>query len=193
MTNLAQHRRWSLRIQAGVATGVLALVVLGQVVVATPSAQAQADATFTLLYSFKGGTDGQYPSAGLVRDAAGNFYGTTPKVAVPTRERCSSWIRRVRKSYCTVSPECRTGHFPPQVWSGMRLVTSTTQRSSAALPTALERGFRGGTADGAAPYSRLVRDTAGNLYGTTSFGGFRLWNGVQARPLIEIARRDGNT
>jgi len=31
--------------------------------------------------------------------------------------------------------------------------------------------FTGGPTDGASPYSRLIRDAAGNLYGTTSFGG----------------------
>ncbi|HEY6291307.1 MAG TPA: choice-of-anchor tandem repeat GloVer-containing protein [Terriglobia bacterium] len=33
--------------------------------------------TETVLYSFPGGVDGERPSAGLVRDAAGNLYGTT--------------------------------------------------------------------------------------------------------------------
>ena len=33
--------------------------------------------TETVLYSFTGGADGAFPSAGLVRDAAGNLYGTT--------------------------------------------------------------------------------------------------------------------
>jgi len=37
---------------------------------------AQA-ATYKELYEFKGGSDGGYPSAGLVRDSAGNLYGTT--------------------------------------------------------------------------------------------------------------------
>ena len=33
--------------------------------------------TFSVLYSFTGGTDGGNPEAGLVRDTAGNLYGTT--------------------------------------------------------------------------------------------------------------------
>jgi uncharacterized repeat protein (TIGR03803 family) len=30
-----------------------------------------------VLYSFTGGADGRYPQAGVIRDSAGNFYGTT--------------------------------------------------------------------------------------------------------------------
>jgi hypothetical protein len=32
----------------------------------------------TVLYSFTFGVEGQFPTAGLIRDTAGNFYGTTP-------------------------------------------------------------------------------------------------------------------
>src|SRR5690242_11722430 len=31
----------------------------------------------TVLYSFSGGSDGRYPIGGLIRDGAGNLYGTT--------------------------------------------------------------------------------------------------------------------
>ena len=33
--------------------------------------------TFTVLYTFKGNSDGAQPNAGLIRDSAGNLYGTT--------------------------------------------------------------------------------------------------------------------
>ena len=32
---------------------------------------------YALIYSFAGGTDGDYPSGGLIFDSAGNLYGTT--------------------------------------------------------------------------------------------------------------------
>ena len=58
------------------ASGALALaVVLVPAVVATRSAQAQ---TFSVLHSFTG-AEGGNPDAGLIRDASGNLYGTTPK------------------------------------------------------------------------------------------------------------------
>src|SRR5271169_483841 len=33
--------------------------------------------TQTTLYTFQGGTDGAQPASGLIRDSAGNLYGTT--------------------------------------------------------------------------------------------------------------------
>jgi uncharacterized repeat protein (TIGR03803 family) len=77
MTNLIPCRGWNWRICLGQANGTLALVVMliAQVIVATPSAQAQ---TYKVLYSFTGGADGAFPFGALVGDHAGNLYGTTP-------------------------------------------------------------------------------------------------------------------
>ena len=78
MTKLALHRSWGRRMRLGAASGALVFgIVLGQLLVVTPLAEAQVHRTFTLLYSFKGDTDGAQPHASLLRDADGNFYGTT--------------------------------------------------------------------------------------------------------------------
>jgi uncharacterized repeat protein (TIGR03803 family) len=93
--------------------------------------------TESVLYSFTGGADGGFPGYGsLVRDAAGNSYGTTGLGGGGTcRGGCG-----------TVFKLDKTG-------------TETVLYS-----------FTGG-ADGANPYAGLIRDKAGNLYGTTSSGG----------------------
>jgi uncharacterized repeat protein (TIGR03803 family) len=84
------------------------------------------------LYSFKGGTDGSGPYDGLVRDGAGNLYGTT----------------------------YRGGAFG----SGAVFKVSATGTET------VLHSFAGG-ADGANPYAGLIRDSVGNLYGTTLHGG----------------------
>ena len=77
MNNLTQHRSWILGIHRRVAGAALAMaIMLVAAVLATGSAQAQIY-TESVLYSFKGGTDGWEPEAGLVLDAQGNLYGTT--------------------------------------------------------------------------------------------------------------------
>jgi uncharacterized repeat protein (TIGR03803 family) len=53
---------------------MLSLAALLLVISATQWMQAQ---TFTVLYTFKGQPDGAYPVAQLTRDANGNLYGTT--------------------------------------------------------------------------------------------------------------------
>ena len=91
----------------------------------------------TVLHSFTGGADGQNPVAGVIRDAAGNLYGTTQYGGGLT---CFG-------SGC-----------------GTVFKLDTTGKE-----TVLYR-FTGG-ADGASPVAGLVRDAAGNLYGTAYFGG----------------------
>jgi uncharacterized repeat protein (TIGR03803 family) len=60
--------------------------------------------TETVLYSFKGGSDGSRPWAGLIFDSKGALYGTTLEggggllVAPPAAARCSSSSRRPRVS-----------------------------------------------------------------------------------------------
>jgi uncharacterized repeat protein (TIGR03803 family) len=97
-----------------------------------------SNGTETLLYSFTGEADGGTPVAGLVRDAEGNLYGTTAAGGI---DACSP------NNYCGVV---------------FKLDTTGTE-------TVLYR-FTGGV-DGAVPYGGLVRDSVGNLYGTTYRGG----------------------
>jgi uncharacterized repeat protein (TIGR03803 family) len=116
-------------------------VVLGLGVCAMQPAQAQ---TFTLLHTFAGAPDGASPVAGLVQDAAGNFYGTTQQGGITA-------------GVCTNTGLGFTG-------CGTVFKIGTTGNE-----TVLYR-FTGG-ADGAFPSAGLVRDGAGNLYGTTQYGG----------------------
>jgi uncharacterized repeat protein (TIGR03803 family) len=99
--------------------------------------------TFTTLYSFTlGGIDGSTPVAGLIRDAAGNLYGTALQGG---------------NSHCTAnSGNCGT-------------VFELSPDSSGGWTYTALHAFRG--TDGAAPRASLLLDSAGNLYGTTSLGG----------------------
>lgn len=94
----------------------------------------------SVLYAFKGQADGGNPEAGLVRDAAGNLYGTT--------------YQGGNLSGCG------------QVATGCGVVFKVdTAGREAVLHT-----FTGG-ADGGNPFAGLALDAAGNLYGTTAYGG----------------------
>ncbi len=57
------------------AEGVAVLAAVLGIALCAPSALHSQ--TFTVLHRFSGGTDGENPQAGLVRDSAGNLYGTT--------------------------------------------------------------------------------------------------------------------
>jgi hypothetical protein len=94
-----------------------------------------------VLHSFTGGADGAFPTAGLVRDTAGNLYGTTSLGGNLTN--------------------CNNQGFP-----GCGVVFKL---GTAGNETVLY-SFTGG-ADGASPgFGSLIRDTAGNLYGTDAPG-----------------------
>ena len=126
-----------LRAAASVALAFATVLELG--VVATPSVHAQTYRE-KLLYSFTGTTDGASPEASLVRDRAGNLYGTALLGGDPS---CTQW----QGNSCGVVFE----------------VTKTGKETVLYSFT--------GTPDGASPYAPVVRDAAGNLYGTTYAGG----------------------
>ncbi len=99
--------------------------------------------TEKVLYSFNAnGTDGYYPYAGLIFDAAGNLYGTT--------------------RYGGTSSGCAP--------YGCGTVFELTPAAGGTWTETVLHNFGNGT-DGATPLAGLIFDAAGNLYGTTSSGG----------------------
>jgi uncharacterized repeat protein (TIGR03803 family) len=104
--------------------------------------------TETVLYSFTGGSDGSFPAGGLIRDSAGNLYGTTFRGGISA---CSGGCGAIYE----LSPPAESGGS----WQETTLYT-----------------FPGGN-QGGSSYAALVRDKLGNLFGTGSAGGFKN-NGV---------------
>jgi uncharacterized repeat protein (TIGR03803 family) len=95
------------------------------------------------LHNFGNGTDGAFPDAGLVIDAAGNLYGTT-----------------------------YYGGDYPCGGRGCGTVFELTPKQGGGWTEKKLHNFRHGS-DGAFPQASLILDAAGNLYGTTPVGGDR--------------------
>lgn len=103
------------------------------------------------LHSFEGG-DGRGPSAGLLRNATGNLYGTT-EFGGKFTQTCGG----VQAGGCGV------------VFKLDRIGQETVLHKF------------NGTSDGYFPGALLIEDAAGNLYGTTFGGRSRSWHRVQSR------------
>jgi uncharacterized repeat protein (TIGR03803 family) len=88
--------------------------------------------TETVLHVFTCGVDGGLPQAGLLRDTAGNLYGTTS--------------------------------------AGGTSGQGTVFRIDTSGKESVLYSFTGGS-DGGTPEAALIRDSVGNLYGTTANGG----------------------
>jgi uncharacterized repeat protein (TIGR03803 family) len=95
-----------------------------------------------VLHEFKGGK-GAFPVAGLVADSSGNLYGTTQGGGL---NECSTSTGQCGTVF-ELSPSSN-GNWDEQVIH-----------------------LFGGTPDGFGPAAGLILDQAGNLYGTTEFGG----------------------
>jgi uncharacterized repeat protein (TIGR03803 family) len=103
----------------------------------------------TIVYSFRDWTDGGLPLAGVVLDGAGNLYGTTSSGG--DVENCGS--------------------------NGCGTVFKVDANGNETVLYTFEGNGRFGSGGAFPGYGFLVRDSAGNLYGTTESGGhwgFRL-------------------
>jgi uncharacterized repeat protein (TIGR03803 family) len=113
----------------------------GTVFKLTPGAKGKW--TLTTLHSFDT-TDGAFPGVGVIVDAAGNLYGAT--------EGGGAY-----NSACNY-PGCGT-------------VFELTKGSGGTWTETVLHSFNSNGVDGYQPYGGLIRDAAGNLYGTTYSGG----------------------
>ena len=103
----------------------------------------------TVLHSFTGTNgDGTKPVAGLIMDSAGNLYGTTQYGGITS---------------------CSSGSFLPQ-GCGTVFKLDPSGKETVLYSFTLTNG------DGASPAASLIMDSAGNLYGTTQFGGITSGN-----------------
>ncbi len=152
------------------------------------AAGAQTEVT---LYNFTGGSDGGDPLSNLVMDAAGNLYGTTfvagtygaGEVFELSRNGAGGWKESVLYSF-TGGVDGANPYYAGVIFDAFGNLYGTTVGGGASnLGTVFQLTKNGnewsekvlysfaGGADGAAPYAGLVFDTAGNLYGTTYYGG----------------------
>jgi uncharacterized repeat protein (TIGR03803 family) len=149
----------------------------------------------SVIYRFKDPSDGSNPAGGLISDSVGNFYGTTLSggtsgnggTAFKLTQRDGPWTKTVLYSFTGgsdgASPQ---GNLIFDQAGNLYGTTAFGGSSSCAdgcgavfrlapaqggwTMTAIYK-FQGGTTDGQIPVGGLVFDKAGNLYGTTFYGG----------------------
>ncbi len=152
--------------------------------------------SFKTLYRFTGKADGGFPTADLVLDGAGNLYGTTYEggdlKCLYDQFGCGTVFQlspsnREKALYRFTGGSDGSGTYAAVVRDGNGNLYGTAyqggdygcgisngcgtvfQVNPAGNETTLYT-FTGG-ADGAIPFAGLVRDSAGNLYGVTTYGG----------------------
>jgi hypothetical protein len=107
---------------------------------------ASAESKEKVLYSFQGLPDGEYPVGSVVFDKAGNLYGATQEGG---------------SSSCASIYQCGTVYQ----------LAAPAKEGDPGTETVLHIFQGNAHNDGASPQGGLIIDSAGNLYGTTAYGG----------------------
>jgi uncharacterized repeat protein (TIGR03803 family) len=157
--------------------------------------EVKSDGEERILYAFQGGADGGLPIAGLIA-RNGDFYGTTSAGGAncaDITDGCGTIYRVSRDGAETVLYTFAGGSDGLAPWGALIAdkygdfygTTSlggggagcgdgcgTIFKLSSDRTESVLYAFQGGS-DGESPYAALVADKAGNLYGTTTYGGGR--------------------
>jgi len=155
--------------------------------------------TESVLYSFRGGSDGAYPQTGLIFDQAGNLYGTTDSgggngcsfgcgtVFELTPGNNGQWTETMLYAFTggvdgglpkaglafdsagNLFGTTSAGGNAPCNGSSCGVVFELSPSNGQWTETVLY-SFTGGN-DGASPFAGVIFDKSGNLYGTASLAG----------------------
>jgi uncharacterized repeat protein (TIGR03803 family) len=151
--------------------------------------------TLTTLYSFNG-TDGAFPTAGLVQGVDGNFYGTTDQGGASNNcfvsfPGCGTIFKITQSGTLNTlhSFSSTDGAFPAAALvqgTDGNFYGTTDSGGANNLGTVFQITPSGtldslhsfDSTDGANPYGALVQGTDGSFYGTTSSGGANAWGAI---------------
>ncbi len=175
---------------------LLLLICLAVMAGLSSSAYAQQ---YQVIHNFTGHQDGALPEATLTRDQAGNFYGTTSGSVFKLTKHGSSWVLtplydfsggsdgQSALSSAVIGPNGSLygttlgggytgGEFCSDGGCGVVYNVTPGARAPASAFTpwteTVIHAFVGPPDDGNQPvYGPLIFDQAGNIYGTTNFGG----------------------
>jgi len=141
----------------------------------------------TVLYSFAGyPTDGAAPSGGLIQDAAGNLYGTTNRGGSSGMGTVfkvdTTGTETVLHTFAGGATDGAHPYFTRLKMDQAGNVYGVTEQGgasgqgvvfeiSSSGTFSLLHSFAGGATDGSYPSGPLIRDSLGNLRGTTTYGG----------------------
>lgn len=144
--------------------------------------------SMTILHAFSGSpADGSAPMAGLIMDSTGNLYGTTCQGGRhgdgTVFKIAPSGVETVLQSFfgSPMDGSCpaarldidASGDLYGTTWFGGDYGDGTAFKVAPSGVESILHSFAGAPTDGRGPLARLILDSAGSLYGTTSQGGAR--------------------